>query len=274
MYTYKEFLKLKISNSLLLRYEGMCNELQRLLCMPVAIVGLHRAFKHAVSGVEQDIRQVTPRCILTINGNSLDSGALTNPQVTTRIISADETGEVAKHPLPYRRMPITTDFKVDIVLGDVSEAILMTQYIAMLSMEMPLSMGDEHLRSTILFDIDANYELQQDSNDVTVNTSLKLNSQIIIPMNKAVNDEVFKLAGVGVLMPDGSWDETPYGQPILDEDGNPVLDDDGNPMIGDFVQDGWYRLHHNVYVHNHKINEDCDEAKVCISRSAGAEQHQ
>lgn len=271
MYTYKEFLKLKISNSLLLRYEGMCDELQRLLNMPVAIVGMHLAFKHAVSGVEQDIRQVTPRCILTIDGNSLDSQALTNPQVCMNIISADETGDVAKHALPYRRMPMTTDFKVAIVLGDVSEAMLMTQYLALLAMEMPLSSGDEHLRSTILFDDSATFEISQDSNDVVVNTNLKLNSQIIVPMENALNDEAYPLAGVGIRNPDGSWNETPYGEPVVDDDGNPVLDDEGNPVIGNFIQDGWYRLHHHVKIHNHRQTEQCNESVPTICMKSGAE---
>jgi len=272
MYTYKQFLQTKITNSLLMRYEGMCDELQKLLCMPVAIVGLHRAFKHAVSGQEQNIRDVTPRCILTINDSNLDSGSLTNPQTMTGVLSADEQGNVAEHLLPYRRMPITTSFKCDVVLGDVAEGIRMTQYLAMLAMDMPLAKGDEHLKSTILFDDNYRTEMHPDNNDITVSGSMSLNTQIIIPTEICGDDgTVYPLIGVGVQMPDGTWNETPAGEYVRDAEGNIMYDDDDEPIIGNFIQEGWYRLHHHVTVHEHRINDECPGSCETICKPSGAE---
>lgn len=271
MYTYQQFLQTKISNSLLMRYEGMLDDLQKLLCMPAAIVGLHKAFKHAVSGQEQNIREVTPRCVLTINDSNLDSSCLTNPQIMTAILSADSLGNVDEHMLPYRRMPITTSFKCDIVLGDIAEGIRVMQYVAMLAMDMPTCKGDEHLDSTILFEDNFKVEQHDGSNDVTVSGNLTLNTQLIIPTQICDDDgQQYPLIGVGVQMPDGTWNETPAGEYVKDADGNLVLDADGNPIIGNFVENGWYRLHHHVTVHDHRINDECNGCKS-ICKQSGAE---
>jgi hypothetical protein len=73
------------------------------------------------------------------------------------------------------------------------------------------------------------------------------------------NTIVFPLAGVGVQNPDGTWNETPYGELIVDANGEPILDDNGNKQYGHFIANGWYRLHTNYHVHSHPDWETCLE---------------
>lgn len=273
MYTYVQYLQTKINNSLLERLENFVSYMTEMLGMPTIIVGLHGKFKNAVSGKEQDIRNITPRCVLTWSGLKMDKQCLTAPNASTGIVSTDEHGNVKEHVLPYRRLPLQASFKLACVFGDVAEAIRMSEYLAILAMQVPVCKGDEHTKSTIILEDAFNVELQPDSNDVTLSGNVDLNMQILIPLETAKDATEYPLAGVGVLMPDGHWDETPYGEPILDEEGKPVLDEDGNPLYGDFIGDGWYRLHHNIKVHPHRIQDKCDCGKESMFvRPAGAEQ--
>lgn len=273
MYTISQYRQTKLNNSVLIRVENIVDALQQMLEMPCAVVGLHEKFKHAASGQEKDIRDITPRCILTWSGCSLDSQALTSfDQATTFVSTNPETGVVGKNVIPFRRLPMNIQFKVDIVLDNVEDALRYMEYVTMLAMQIPVVNGDEHTKTTLKFEDNWNIDCNTDKGDTDLSGSLTANCQILVPQSCAVDDFEYKLAGVGVLMSDGTWNETPKGEPILDDEGNPVLDDEGNPMIGDFVADGWYRLRHNIHIHPHRItDEHIPGDDDVITRGAGVE---
>lgn len=275
MYTFNDYLLAKYNNSILERFEGLCDKLNELLCMPTVIVGLHTGYKNAVSGVEKDIKQITPRCVLSFNGFNVDRNACTSIQTVTPILSVNDQGNYGNNALPYRRLPLNASFNCTIVVSDPATAIRMSEYISMLSFVFPLAHGDEHTSSTLIFSESVSIDHDDAKNDYNITSSLTVNMQVLEPMGTAIDDSNWPLAGVGIQRPDGSWDETPKGEPVIDpETGEPVIDPEtGRPLIGNYVEDGWYRLHIRVHIHGHRRWEDCLEssAETDWERPAGAE---
>jgi hypothetical protein len=257
MYTFKSYLQNKVSNSYIERFENLCNALEAWLGMPTVILGLHTAIKHRVSGKEQDIKQVTPRCVLNWQGISIDRGAMTSVQSSAPFTSADSDGNVDRHILEYRRMPSEASFNMQIVLDNADMAIRCTEYLAVLAMMIPLCDGDEHCKSTVIIGESASIDNEENSNDILVSTSLKLNMQVLEPLTLATTDSQVPMNGVGVLMPDGTWNLTPKGELIKDANGQPILDSNGNMQYGTYVEPGWYRLRKQFLVHGHTSIEPC-----------------
>jgi hypothetical protein len=290
MYNYKQYLLAKFNNSILIRYEKMCDALQKLLCMPVCIAGLHTTFKNAVSGIEKDIRNVTPRCVLEYSGVQLDVNACTANQAIVGMQGSNASGTFGKYARQYRRLPLNASFNMAIVLSDAAEAMRMSEYLSMLSFVFPHCKGDEHTPSTMIFGNNVNTQHDNDKNDYNLSSSLTLNMQILEPitMRDAFVDiddqddeeevtegefdsQEFPLQGVGVQMPDGSWDLTEYGEVIKDAEGNPILDDDGNPLIGNYVDNGWYRLHHHIKLVTLDATGVLDNTSLFYDRPSGYE---
>lgn len=275
MYSFNEYLLAKYNNSILDRFERLCNALTTMLSMPVVIAGLHTKFKNAVSGVERDLKDICPRCILTFNGIAMDKNACTSVQASVGMVSANETGNIGDNVIEFRRLPLNAAFSVAIVANDPALAIRLTEYIAMLSFEFPQIPGDEHTVSTLIFNESTSIDNDNDKANYIVNTSLTVNMQILEPMTLPMDDSQYPLVGVGIKRPDGSWDETPKGDIVTNPDtGEPVIDPDtGEPLIGTYVSDGWYRLHIRFHVHSHAPWHECLESDTAIDydRPSGAE---
>lgn len=274
MYSYNDYLLAKANNSILERFEGLCDELRKLLCMPTAIAGLHSSYKHAVSGIERHIKDIVPRCVLTYSGLSLDKNACTSTQMGTSMRAVGPGGKYDDYVLPYRRLPLTAQFNLVVTTSNPAEAIRLTEYISMLSFAFPLCNGDEHTKSTMICSESLSIDYVQDKNLYNVSGSLQLNMQILEPMTIADEDNIlYPLVGIGTQLPDGSWSDVSYGDIIKDEQGNPILGEDGKPLVGTYVEDGWYRLHQSIRVHAHRMWDECLEnpATITWERPAGAE---
>ena len=288
LYKFSQYKNAKYDNSIITRFEQMCNYFQDLLGMPVMIAGLHVGFKNAISGVERELRNINPRCVLTIGGLSLDTSAVTSNQEYAIVRSVNDVGVYGSNELPYRRLPLEESFSGTIVMSDAEQAIRMQEYIMMLAFEVPQIPGDEHTRSTFIVDPSSNIDHDTDKNEYRVSFSAKLNMQIIEPMTSPIDDKAYRLVGTGTLLPDGTYDEDtpdgqiiykqkvgPDGKPIIGPDGKPVYevdsngkkipvtDDDGNILRGSYVYGGWYRLHTRIHVHSHLRWEDCLESDAC-----------
>lgn len=274
MYSFNQYLLAKHQNSILVRFEQMCNALQQMLDMPVMIAGLHTGYKNAVSGVERELKNITPRCVLAYSGLDMDRNACTSIQASVAMQSVNDKGIFGENVVQYRRLPLNARFNLAIVMDEPALAIRMTEYLAMLSFVFPVIVGDEHTKSTVIVQETSNIDVDRDKNNVNINGSLVLNMQVLEPMTLSFEDAQYPLAGVGVPMPDGTFNETLQGEPILDSDGNPIIGEDGKLLIGNYVEDGWYRLRVNVELHDHARWQDClestgDPAKW--TRPAGAE---
>jgi hypothetical protein len=298
LYNFEQYKLAKYDNSVITRYEKLCNYLQSLLGMPVMIAGLHIGFKNAISGIERELRNINPRCVLTTSGVSLDTSAVTSNQEYAVVRSVNDQGVYGSNELPYRRLPLEASFSGTIVMSDAEQALRMQEYLMMLAYNIPQVPGDEHTKSTLIVEPSSNIDLDKDKNEYNVSFSVRLNMQVIEPMRGAIDDTAYRLVGTGTLLPNGTYDEdTPYGEviykqatdadgkPIYDDNGKPVYetddkgnkipltDDDGNVLTGDYVEGGWWRLHTRVHVHAHLRWEDCleQDSRIHFERKAVSE---
>jgi hypothetical protein len=192
--------------------------------MPVVIIGLNTALQHNTSDIEDQIAKQTPRCMLSWSGVQVDKNALTATQTKTNFETFNENGLLDNLVLEYRRLPLDFSFGCTFVFDSISDAMLMAEYVAMLSIEIPVIDGDLHTRSTLIFSETSNVVNDVEKNDVAISNSLRVNMQIVEPTVIATEDlSKYLLNNVGKPNDDGTFDETKLADNAeLDADGRPI----------------------------------------------------